>query len=81
MNKPHSIVILMDGGLIQEVFMDDETKKTTRVVVVDMDVEGTTEDIVEDLHGNEVVISQYGDFNASGPCDYMRDILEQADKE
>lgn len=80
MNKA-DIVIVMDGGIIHEVFMDDEAKKNVRIVVVDMDIDGTEEGVVEDLSGNEVTLTQYGSGNASGPCDYMRDILEQADKE
>ncbi|MBU2836257.1 hypothetical protein [Acidithiobacillus thiooxidans] len=73
--KDHEVVIVMEGGLIHEVMMNEAAKARVRITIVDMDTEGTTLDVHTDLSGNEITIEQYGEKNSSGPCEYMDHIL------
>lgn len=53
-SPPVTVVVDLDGGLVQNVTADG----AATVLVVDFDIEGTTDDIVE-IYGEEAIVSRH----------------------
>ena len=73
------VLITVEGGLVQAVYLDDEARGAKlQVVVADFDVEGTQtpESIVDDPEGDPVLIHYETPINNSAYADKMFELAD-----
>ena len=75
--KNVNLVLLVEGGIVQDVITDVEGEDiTVNVVAVDNDLEGIEEEDIDMVDGDEVYLYRLG---SSGDSEYVKKVFEAID--